>query len=37
MPLHYACEAGSIEIVEHLIKLGAQIDMQDKYVSDEWW
>jgi len=34
--LHCACEGGSIEVVDYLVKHGAhaQFDMQDK-VSDE--
>ena len=34
IPLHLACRFGTIEIVECLMKHGAQIDMQDE-VSDE--
>jgi len=32
--LHSACQYGAIEVVECLMKHGAQLDMQDK-VSDE--
>jgi len=32
-PLHYACEVGSIEVVECLVKHGAQMDMQDSVIS----
>ena len=35
-PLHYACLNGKIEVVECLMKHGAQIDMQDKRVSNKW-
>ena len=38
-PLHFACENDKIEVVECLMKHGAQIDMQDKTVSagiDAW-
>ena len=34
-PLHFACQHSKIEVMECLMKHGAQIDMQDK-VSDEW-
>ena len=33
--LHLACQYGTIEVVECLIKHGAQMETQDK-VSDEW-
>jgi len=40
-PLYFACENGKIEVVEYLMKHGAQaqIDMQDKVniVIDDTW
>ena len=34
-PLHLACQFGAIEVVECLIKHGAQMETQEN-VSDEW-
>jgi len=34
-PLHIACQFGKVEVVECLIKHGAQMETQNK-VSDEW-